>query len=287
MNETDWDQKLLDATHCAQVNGVREAINNGANINVTNKSSGDTPLINSCWNSRTENVMMLLKMNADPDIQNAYGTTALTMSVTRNQPAIIKLLIEEEANLNLQNQKGSTALNLAAEHNNMEILEMLVDAGADLNIKDNDGNTPLINSASKIDRQNLIKLVNAGADINAQNNAGSTALINASWNCRVLSVMELIKAGADINIKNKHGDTALSLATPYSDANNRDISEILIKAGASIDCLSDSEKEKYADAIKAGRDKRKGIESIPHAVIKSKISAMGHYARQRSKRLNR
>ena len=70
--------------------------------------------------------------------------------------AIVKILIAANANLNLQNEDGTTALMFAVSSNHKEIVKLLIDAGADINLKDNDGDTALDFAKEKND---IIKLL--------------------------------------------------------------------------------------------------------------------------------
>lgn len=90
--------------------GVKQALKNGADINEKDQMGGGTPLITATVFDKTE---------------------------------IAKALIEAGANLNLVNNDGSTALHTAAFFCRTEIVKALLENGADKSIKNNGGATAL------------------------------------------------------------------------------------------------------------------------------------------------
>ena len=56
-------------------------------------------------------------------------------------------LIQEEADVNVTNSKGDTALLLAVEQGNDKCMDLLIKAGADLDVADSTGHTALMFAA--------------------------------------------------------------------------------------------------------------------------------------------
>jgi ankyrin repeat protein len=56
---------------------VQALFDNGADVTVTTRANGDTPLHIACYNGHTEVVELLLNNNADIDVTSASGKTPL------------------------------------------------------------------------------------------------------------------------------------------------------------------------------------------------------------------
>ncbi len=115
---------------------------------------------------RCDQVATLLKQGQDPNMQDAFGYTPLTVAALELRPACIKALIEHQA---------------------------------DVNIPSAGGWTPLIGAAmSGAGTEVMEPLLKGGADINARNQWGCTALYYAAGFGSVTAVDYLIKRGAAV-----------------------------------------------------------------------------------------
>lgn len=124
-------------------------------------------------------VKLLLAVQADPDLEEGHGATALDEAVyheyenvalllleagarisakeavyidgTRDitpvhratfSPVILKAMIGRGAGIDMRDGNGETPLHWAARKSNVDSVKVLLDAGADPTVKDNDGHTP-------------------------------------------------------------------------------------------------------------------------------------------------
>ncbi len=88
---------------------VELLLEHNADPNLQNKF-GDTALHAASYHG-TEIVELLLKHNADPNLQNYYyGETALHDASFYSNTGVVELLLEYDAEPNLQNKRGTTAL---------------------------------------------------------------------------------------------------------------------------------------------------------------------------------
>lgn len=86
----------------------------------------------------------LLKKGVDVNSKSENNSwTALMFAANEGNDDVCKILLKANANMNLQNERGETALMLAAANSKNNTTKMLVKAGADLNIRDNGGMTAL------------------------------------------------------------------------------------------------------------------------------------------------
>jgi len=156
-------------------------------------SSEDTALFCAAKSFKTtEMTNLLLEHEADPNIQDNYGNTALIVIMSEVMGSVgvdtTKLLLEYGADPNIQNNMGKTALMGAY---NIRATKLLLEYGADPNIQNNMGKTALMESYD-VDRAKL--LLEYGADPNIKNNYGKVALEIVSYDIGVF----LLKAGASI-----------------------------------------------------------------------------------------
>ena len=101
--------------------------------------------------------------------------------------------------------------------------------------------------------ETVTNLIRAGASVNHACKQGLTALIESAFNERAEITAFLIESGADVKLKSKQGLTPLMAAITgpcHTDASREfrqglrsgEIAELLIRAGASTDCVDDEEQ---------------------------------------------
>ena len=123
---------------------------------------------------------MLFLYNADVNVRDSYGFTALMRAVSEKNLDIVKILLEAGADVNAKNSNGSTAL-IGARSDN--IVKLLIEAGAEIDAQDSEGKTALMRVSNEIpiDPMNKTKvLLEAGADVDIEDNKGKTALDHAA-----------------------------------------------------------------------------------------------------------
>ncbi len=89
---------------------------------------------------------------------------------------ILKALLENNADVNLIDKNGKTALIYATSLGNGEAVKLLLNANPNINHVDCFGITALINAVRLNKIEAAIELINAGADINCKDNLRSSAL---------------------------------------------------------------------------------------------------------------
>jgi ankyrin repeat protein len=195
----------------------------------------------------------------------------------RNNDQIAVDLIEKNANVDLQNKVGETALMIAALQNNLIIVDTLIEAGADPNLTDDDGRTALdfvteaengdntytdviialqnyinelranTNNTDSSDEDQIIQLYSYISNneiedaidlinimdidtLNTQNHiSNDTPLIYAVDNNANDIAIALINRGVNLDLQEENGYTALSRALTRD---NMVLVNILLEAGA-------------------------------------------------------
>jgi|GEM_PF-3822563 len=184
-----------------------------------------------------EGVREALDNGANPNVEYKKGWTALHFACRIGNLEIVKELIKT-ANINIhaQNDDGFTSLHVAANCRHYEIIQTLINHKADsssgdkdvviddaangINIKDNKGSTALHLLAMAKDPDYKDELLNAikalldkGALVNALNHNMLTALHYAAFNGNIDAAKILLSYGADDSLKTqKTGSTAADIA---------------------------------------------------------------------------
>ena len=162
---------------------------------------------------------------------------------------------------------GDTALHMAAASFQHEIVQALIDRGADCSARNRRGAQPLHYAADSnvwnpvAQAATINRLIRAGADPNATDKSGVAPLHRAVRTRCAAAVEALLTGGAGPRGGNKRGSTPLHLAvqntgrgnsgTPHAKEQQRQIIELLLRAGAKAGDTDDSGKT-VRDAATAG-----------------------------------
>jgi len=125
----ELNKKLCMAAATGDIDGVKGALNEGANVNAKN-DVGMTPLILASLSNK-EIVELLIEKGANVNAKGNEGFTALMMAVINGNSEIVELLVGKGADVSVRNDRdGRTALEIAEEKDKTEIVEILRKAGA-------------------------------------------------------------------------------------------------------------------------------------------------------------
>ncbi len=86
---------------------------------------------------------LLLEHNADPNLQNKDGITALHLASLAGKKYIVERLLKHNGDPNLQTKNGETSLHWVSIIDKKEIVELLLEHNADPNLQNYNGNTAL------------------------------------------------------------------------------------------------------------------------------------------------
>ncbi|HTB14603.1 MAG TPA: ankyrin repeat domain-containing protein [Bryobacteraceae bacterium] len=107
----------------------------GANVKVTTREGGITPLFMACTNGNAAIIEALLKAGADANSLKANGTTALMLAAASGNAQAAKILLDRGAKVDAKESvHGQTALMFAAALNRDAVVKLLLAHGADPNI---------------------------------------------------------------------------------------------------------------------------------------------------------
>ncbi|XP_008213417.1 serine/threonine-protein phosphatase 6 regulatory ankyrin repeat subunit C-like [Nasonia vitripennis] len=151
----------------------------GANVNIKDNSNfNDTPLHKAAYRLESKTVDLLLSYEADVNLQNCYGDTALhkvarTGQMTygdeddkhSKQLCILQSLLKKGADVNIENQKEQTPFHYLLETGNKEAIELLITHGANLTKEDYKDRGPLLFAAVNSDASVMKLLIDKGCNI--------------------------------------------------------------------------------------------------------------------------
>ena len=156
---------------------------------------GDAPLLYAAGVGSLEAMKFLLDKGADPNTQNAFGSTALMLSAT--DLAKVRVLVERGANVNLASKQGRTALFIAAmSDHSADIVRYLAAKGADLKAKDAFGNTVLAAATTGNDLDTIRLVLDGGVDANTTGVTGVTPLLLSAAYGNLAATKMLLGKGA-------------------------------------------------------------------------------------------
>ena len=115
-----------------------------SNQNIINKENenGYLPLTLACYHGNYDVVKFLVDKVDDINANSDRGTP-LMAAVFKKESSIVELLLKNNANPNIRDVNGSTAMHYATMFRNYDIIKLLVNADSDFTIKDNNGKSAL------------------------------------------------------------------------------------------------------------------------------------------------
>ena len=213
------NRKLLEAAEAGDTAEVASLIREGAGVNASGATYGDTALIDAAARGHSDTVRALLEKGGEVDARDNAGRTALTDAALGGYTDTVRLLLEKGANVNTSDTEGWTPLFWAAFSRRSDTVRLLLEKGADVNAKNKYEDNALIHAAYIGDTDTVAVLVDHHADVNAKDNKGKTALMEAARQGHTEVVLLLLENGAAVELQAQDGSTALSLAVQqrYSD----------------------------------------------------------------------
>ena len=212
------DEALFQAINLMDLEAVKEALANGADVNVINDIGGDMPLQSAERNGSAEIVKLLIDSGARIDVfGKCTNETILHSAVTNKHIEIVKLLLARGADVNVRDMYLNTPLHQAASFECIEIAQLLIENGADVNAINKFGETALYGAIKSsyfrgIRSVKLVELLlDHGVDVNAIvcDKKKLTPLLWAVIERQKEIVKLLLKRGGDRKAVDIDGNTAL------------------------------------------------------------------------------
>lgn len=118
--------------------------------NVNGVFAGHTSLQAASQNGHLDVIKILLKYNADVEIEDKDGDRAVHHAAFGDEPAVIKLLAQAGADLNARNKRRQTALHIAVNKGHNNVVKTLLELRCHPSLQDSEGDTPMHDGKSYI-----------------------------------------------------------------------------------------------------------------------------------------
>lgn len=229
--DVDNYSTLHVAALCGDVAMIRQLIRQNSDINSKTAHDQKTPLHWAIRGFKTQAVATLLKLGANVNATDIFGSTPLHEAALYNNAEAIRLLIKKGADVNSFDENHLTPLFIAVANQQVDAIKSLIHNHANVNYAGRFDETPLMMAVSLGDNEAIQLLIAAGADINATEKNGNTALHIAAANGEIDIIQDLLQSHAKINITNGSGLTPIDVANVFS---QQIAVEILQKAGGKL-----------------------------------------------------
>lgn len=254
----DAQSRLYSSVMNDNISQAKRAIKRGENPNGDGNPQ-QIPLIAAAELNYYHMVVFMVNSNANINIQNHIGFTALMEATIQRNNRIMGFLIGKGAKLEIRANNGATALMVGVTAGNTRGTRLLLESGANPNVYDNNGLTPLMRTMEIGTNIDLVKvLVEFNADVNAKTPDGKPVLMVYPYRNKIPAHLELIKLGADVNIRDNDGKTPLIKAVLEG---NLEMVKILLDNGANKH-LQDNTGTSAIDYAYAQMEMRQFFESL-------------------------
>mmetsp|Transcript_12740 Transcript_12740/g.17115 ORF Transcript_12740/g.17115 Transcript_12740/m.17115 type:complete len:233 (-) Transcript_12740:154-852(-) len=138
---------LFDAIENGDNDEIKRYIDMGFDINVIDPEDGYTALLLACEQGHTTIVEMLLAGEADYEIRDSFGRSAVYAAAVANHAQVVDLLLKKGADPTIQDDDGRDPFWAVCALRHLDIARMLVER-VDINTHDLSGETPMDHAAA-------------------------------------------------------------------------------------------------------------------------------------------
>lgn len=138
----DAQNTIYDVCRKGSLDEIIDIYNKDQDIINEENKEGYLPLTLACYHGNYEAVKFLVDKVDDINANSERGTP-LMAAVFKKEVRIVELLLKHNANPNIKDINGSTAMHYATMFKNYDIIELLVKVNSDFSIKDHNGKSAL------------------------------------------------------------------------------------------------------------------------------------------------
>lgn len=202
----ELNEKLLDAALKGDLDRVKAAVAEGADINARN-AAGATVLMLAIKQNIRDMFKFAMDCKAEITLKDNSGAGALTYAFEKDDVLFRDTLIAAGAAFDSSPENVRALFVRAVKNCSNPMIRFLLEKGAKPGSIDVDGVPPLIYCIEKGDFEIIRPLAEKGADVNAKDKNGKTVLMYAA-ELAPAEVFEFLRSkGADVNAKDARGNT--------------------------------------------------------------------------------
>ncbi|XP_052075396.1 ankyrin-2-like [Mytilus californianus] len=199
--------------------------------------SGNTPLIDTCYEGYHDMVQWILHNDVDANKCKDDGNTGLIMASQEGHTEIVKLLLEMNPNVDLCSNNGWSPLNTASQEGHTDIVKLLLEKNPNVDLCNNNGWSPL-NKASLKGHTEIVKLLlEKNPNVDLCNNNGWSPLYTASDEGHTEIVKLLLEKNPNVDLCNNNGWSPLNTA---SNEGHTDIVKLLLEKNPNVDLCNNN-----------------------------------------------
>jgi ankyrin repeat protein len=188
---------------------VKLLIQRNANVNILNKY-GETALLKAAYRGHDKVVEELLQHDADTTPFSTAGLSALSAAVGQGHLLVANLLIKYEAPLDLP--LTSPPLWEAIANKRWKCSMLLIESGCSVHAPPEAPNPSFLCAAAERGQIKLVeKLLSRGANIEEKDDRGLTPLLCAAKAGKEEAVLTLCEHNADTGVTDEKGDTSVAM----------------------------------------------------------------------------
>lgn len=184
---------------------------------------------------------------------------ALFMALDRGYSELIEYLLACGIDPNVKNSRGKSPLHIASKKGSLNCVKVLIESKADVNLIAKGGNTPLAYATGCLNQgvlnfnPSVVSLLLAnGADPDIRSDIGLAPIVAAAYYGQIEIVELLIKHHANVNVLDEDHHSVLHHLAKSNELIQVKIAEMLLKNGADVFLLSNSQKKASEIALKSG-----------------------------------
>ena len=268
-----WDvRRDIDPMHICAFFGLSSLILklglDNYDVNVQEKTYGQTPLMYACKRGHTDTARQLLELGADINTVSSKGRTALLEAMHSDYPHhedVVELLLNrKKLNVNAVDAENQnrTPLMVAIQMNLERTVDLLLERkDLDVNIADEPRGFSALSYAAAKGSPGLVAalLKRSDLDINQVDSVGRSPLVHAAAFAQTHDaeiIQMLLDHGADPNVQDQQGgNTAVTEAIEVIERDNSEAIHVLISSPkTNLFAVNDVGDGLLHTAVAAGRD---------------------------------
>jgi len=282
-SQSNSSGKLHSSIRNGELEIVKDLIEKDNSIINSPNHLQSTPLIVAASLNQIEISNYLIDKNADLDLANVHGNTAIHYAALNNQVDLLRKIVDKGGQVNVWNNRGRNPLHYTAYNGNIELFELLESKGLDmtpattdqssmlhwachggnvdmvkyllkrdftLDIKDSEGYSVLhwASSGNSIDMLKFL-VEEKGMDVKISSETGNTVMQSAAFGRNIDGIKYFLTKGFGLDEKFEDGETLIHLAGSIGDV---DFIKYLLEKGADVNATSNRGSTALNNAVFSG-----------------------------------